>query len=53
MVILLAIIFLCSRRYWALQQATQTFDQMMRECGLDEEVLLQEFQEIRRQEKAG
>jgi antitoxin (DNA-binding transcriptional repressor) of toxin-antitoxin stability system len=37
--------------YRALQQAAQIFDEMMQECGLDEEVLLQEFQEVRRQQK--
>jgi antitoxin (DNA-binding transcriptional repressor) of toxin-antitoxin stability system len=38
--------------YRALQQAAETFDKMMQECGLDEEMLLQEFQEARRQKKA-
>jgi antitoxin (DNA-binding transcriptional repressor) of toxin-antitoxin stability system len=37
--------------YRALQQAAQIFDKMMHECGLDEEVLLQEFQAVRRQQK--
>jgi hypothetical protein len=38
--------------YRALQQAAETFDKMMQACSLDEEVLLQEFQEARRQKKA-
>ncbi len=38
--------------YRALQQAAGVFDQMMQECGLDEENLLKEFQETRRQNKA-
>jgi antitoxin (DNA-binding transcriptional repressor) of toxin-antitoxin stability system len=38
--------------YRALQQAADVFDRMMQECGLDEEKLLQEFQEARRQKGA-
>lgn len=38
--------------YRTLQQAAGVFDQMMQECALEEENLLKEFHEARRQKKA-